>query len=58
MGVLLDGEGWVFEEGKVLHLGGVVQIDQDTGLFAFLGLKNGLEKTDKIKGWEFIGNLE
>ena len=45
VGVFLDGEGGVFEEGKVLHLGGVVEIDENAGPLSFLGFKNRLKKT-------------
>jgi hypothetical protein len=56
--VFLDGQGWVFEKGKVFDLGGVVQIDEDTGLFPFLGFEDGLEKANEIERWEFVGNFE
>ena len=45
VGVFLHGEGRVLQESKVLHLGGIVQVDQDTGALALFGLEDGLQKT-------------
>jgi hypothetical protein len=46
VGIFLHGQGWVFEEGKIFHLGGIIEVDQDAGFFAFFGLENGLKQTD------------
>lgn len=52
VGVFLNGQGWVFEEGKIFDLGGIIEVDQDAGFFALLWLENGLKKTHKIECWE------
>ena len=44
VGVFLDGEGGVFEKGEVLHLRGVVEVNQDAGTLPLLGLEDGLKK--------------
>jgi hypothetical protein len=37
-------------------LGGVVEIDEDAGAFAFLGLENSLEQAGEIEGGECFGD--
>jgi len=49
VGIFLHGQGWVFEEGEIFHLGGIIEVDQDAGFFAFFGLENGLKQTDQVK---------
>ena len=49
VGIFLHGQGWVFEEGKIFHLGGIIEVDQDAGFFAFFWLENGLKQTDEVK---------
>ena len=49
VGILLHGQGGVFEEGEVFHLGGIIEVDQDAGFFAFFWLENGLKQTDEVK---------
>jgi hypothetical protein len=55
VGIFLNGERGVFEEGKVFDQSGVVQIDQNTCLFTLGGFKNGAEEAHKIerrkRGW-------
>jgi hypothetical protein len=40
----LDGEGGVFQEAEVFHQHGIIEVDQDTGTLAFLGLENRAQK--------------
>ncbi len=49
VGIFLYGQGWVFEEGEIFHLGGIIEVDQDAGFFAFFWLENGLKQTDQVK---------
>ena len=49
VGIFLHGQGWVFEEGEIFHLGGIIEVDQDAGFFAFFWLENGLKQTDQVK---------
>jgi hypothetical protein len=49
VGIFLYGQGWVFEEGEIFHLGGIIEVDQDAGFFAFFWLENGLKQTDEVK---------
>ncbi len=49
VGVFLHGQGWVFEEGKIFNLRGIIEVDQDAGFFAFFWLENRLKQTDQVK---------
>ena len=49
VGIFLHGQRWVFEEGEIFHLGGIIEVDQDTSFFAFFWLENGLKQTDQVK---------
>ena len=49
VGIFLHGQRWVFEEGEIFYLGGIIEVDQDAGFFAFFWLENRLKQTDQVK---------
>ena len=58
VGILLNGEVGIFQEGKILHAGRVVEVDENAGPFAFGRLENGLEQADKVEWGERLGNFQ
>ena len=52
VGVALDIEGGIFQEGEIDHVLRVFQVDQDGHAFASLGFKNGGEQAIQAEGRE------
>ena len=55
VGMALDGEGGVFEEGEIGDVEGVLEVDEDGNAFSALGLEDGGQQAGQAEGGEASG---